>query len=215
MDFISSDLASYIEQHTSKESELLHQLNRETHLKVLIPRMLSGHLQGRVLSMFSHMIKPKNILEIGTYTGYSAICLSEGLAVGGVIDTVDINEELTPIITKYWEKAGIIDSVQLHLGNALDIIPRLNKAYDLVFIDADKENYSAYYDLVFKKMPVGGIILADNVLWSGNVLQEPNEMTESTKAIVDFNTKVQNDSRVENVLMPIRDGLMVLRKISD
>jgi caffeoyl-CoA O-methyltransferase len=215
MDFISSDLANYIEQHTSKESELLHQLNRETHLKVLIPRMLSGHLQGRVLSMFSHMIKPKNILEIGTYTGYSAICLSEGLAVGGVIDTVDINEELTPIITKYWEKAGIIDNVQLHLGNALDIIPTLKKAYDLVFIDADKENYSAYYDLVFNKMPVGGIILADNVLWSGNVLQEPNEMTESTKAIVDFNTKVQNDSRVENVLMPIRDGLMVLRKISD
>ena len=214
MDFLQEDISKYADDHTSPESELLEHLNRETHLKVLIPRMLSGHLQGRVLSMLSHMIKPVNVLEVGTYTGYSALCMAEGLAANGHIDTIDLNEELTPIVQKYWNQSDYEKQITLHIGNALDIIPTLQKSYDLVFIDADKENYSTYYDLIFEKIPVGGYMIADNVLWSGNVLQAPEEMKESTQGIVEFNNKVQNDSRVENVLMPIRDGLMVLRKIS-
>lgn len=215
MDFLPTDLTNYIEAHTSPESKLLQDLNRETHLKVMVSRMLSGHLQGRVLSMLCHMIKPTNILEIGTYTGYSALCMAEALTKDGHIDTIDINEELKPILDKYWSQSGFGDQITLHLGNAVDITPKLNKTYDLVFIDADKENYSTYYDLVFEKVPVGGYMIADNVLWSGNVLQKRADMKENTKAIVDFNLKIQNDNRVENVLMPIRDGLMVLRKISD
>lgn len=215
MDFISEELSNYIENHTSPESEVLSELNRETHLKVLIPRMLSGHLQGRVLSMFSKLLKPKNILEIGTYTGYSAICLAEGLDETGHIDTIDRNEELTTIVNKYWQKAGCAEKITLHIGNAVDVIPKLKKQYDIVFIDADKENYSRYYDLVFDKLKIGGIILADNVLWSGNVLKSTEDMQESTLEIVKFNTKVQEDNRVENVLMPIRDGLMAIRKIKN
>jgi len=177
--------------------------------------MLSGHLQGRVLSMLSHMIKPKNILEIGTYTGYSALCLAEGLDQKGHLDTIDINEELRPILNKYWGQSKFESQIQLHIGEATKIITGLDKVYDLMFIDADKENYCNYYDLVFDKLSIGGYIIADNVLWSGNVLKEQNEMNESTRGIADFNVKVQKDSRVENVLMPIRDGLMVIRKIAN
>ncbi|MFK8038159.1 MAG: O-methyltransferase [Crocinitomicaceae bacterium] len=213
MDFIPDKISLYAEAHTSKEEELLSELNRETHLKILVPRMLSGHLQGRALSMISHMIKPKNILEIGTYTGYSALCLAEGIAEGGQIDTIDINEELKPIIDKYWAKSNHTANLNFLIGNALNIIPQLSRSYDLVFIDADKENYSHYYDLVFNKIPIGGFIIADNVLWSGNVLKNPSDMKETTKAIVEFNSMVQSDDRVENVLLPVRDGLMILRKI--
>ena len=215
MDFISEELSAYIEKHTTPESPLLDNLNRETHLKVLVPRMLSGHLQGRVLSMLSHMIKPKRVLEIGTYTGYSALCLAEGLSENGHIDTIDINEELKPILKKYWSRSNYEKQITLHIGNAVDILPELNKIYDLVFIDADKENYTTYYNIIIDKLPIGGFMIADNVLWSGNVLQHADEMKENTKGIVEFNDLVQKDQRVENVLMPIRDGLMVLRKISN
>ena len=212
MDFLPEDISAYVDQHTAAETELLAELNRETHLKVMIPRMLSGHLQGRVLSMLSKMIQPKNILEIGTYTGYSALCMAEGMQTNGVLDSIDINEELGTIIEKYWSKSPQAGQLKSHIGNALDIIPTLNKTYDLVFIDADKENYSNYYDLVIDIVPSGGYILVDNVLWSGNVLKNEKDMKDSTKAIVDFNKKVHEDDRVENVLFPIRDGLMVLRK---
>ena len=212
MDFLPKEINQYIEAHSEKESRLLAELNRETHLKVLIPRMLSGHLQGRVLSMLSKMIKPKYILEIGTYTGYSALCLAEGLTENGTLESIDKNEELKSIITKYWNASEFTDQL-IHLsGNALEIIPNLDKIYDIVFIDADKENYSNYFDLVIDKTAKGGYIIADNVLWSGNVVQDENKMNDSTKAIVAFNQKVHDDERVENVLFPVRDGLMVLRK---
>ncbi|MTI33426.1 O-methyltransferase [Xanthovirga aplysinae] len=220
MDYIPSELhekiQKYVEEHTSKEPSLLHQLNRETHLKVLKARMLSGHLQGRVLSMFSKMVRPKNILEIGTYTGYSAICLSEGLQPNGKLHTIDINEELENMVRNYFSQAEIDDKVHFHIGNALEIIPQLDLSFDLVFIDADKINYSNYYALTFDKVPVGGFIIIDNVLWSGKVIPEGRKkLDKDTKAIIDFNQQIQKDSRVENVLFPIRDGMMVLQKISE
>ncbi len=212
MNFINEAIEEYAENHTSPESELLYNLNRETHLNIMIPRMLSGHLQGRTLSMLSKMIQPQNILEIGTYTGYSALCMAEGLKEKGSIDTIDLNQELQPIIDKYWAQSPFKNQLNLHIGNALEIIPQLKKEYQLVFIDADKENYLNYYHLLFDLVPSGGYILADNVLWSGNVLQKEEEMNESTEAIVSFNTFIQNDDRVENLLLPIRDGLSIIRK---
>jgi len=212
MNFINEAIEEYAEKHSSPETELLYNLNRETHLNIMIPRMLSGHLQGRTLSMLSKMIHPENILEIGTYTGYSALCMAEGLSEKGKIDTIDINAELQPIIEKYWKQSDYAQKIELHIGNALDIIPTFDKMFQMVFIDADKENYLNYYHLLFDKVPSGGYILADNVLWSGNVLQEPSEMNESTKAIVEFNNFIQNDNRVENILLPIRDGLTIIRK---
>jgi caffeoyl-CoA O-methyltransferase len=213
MNFLSEELENYIKNHCEAEPQLLQKLNHETWEKVLNPRMLSGHVQGRVLSMLSHMIHPKNILEIGTFTGYSAICLAEGLSENGTIDTIDINEELETLARSYFKKAGIEHQVNYSIGNAVEIIPTLNKIYDLVFIDADKENYAVYYDLVFDKLNSGGYIIVDNVLWSGKVIQELKPDDIDTKAIVDFNKKVQNDNRVQNVLFSIRDGLMVVRKI--
>ena len=213
MDFLPPKIDEYSTQFTQNESELLAELNRETHVKMLIPRMLSGHMQGRVLSAISHMMRPKNILEIGTYTGYSALCFAEGLAPDGKIITIDQNEELEPIVTKYFNKSKYANQIDFKIGNAVNIIPTLNQTFDLVFIDADKENYSTYFDLVIDKIPSGGFILADNVLWSGNVNKPESEMDVSTKAIHDFNQKVHQDSRVENVLFPIRDGIMILRKI--
>jgi caffeoyl-CoA O-methyltransferase len=211
MDFLPDDLNAYVEAHTRDESELLKELNRETNLKVLMPRMLSGHLQGQVLRMLSMMIKPEKILEIGTYTGYSGICLAEGLVDNGVLYTIDINEELKPMVTSYFEKAGISSKVKYLIGNAMDIIPKLDVALDLVFIDADKENYSNYFDLVIDKVRTGGYIIADNVLWSGKVIEKNPD--KETRAIMDFNDKVHADQRVENVLIPVRDGLMVMRKL--
>ena len=213
MDFLKPEIEAYAIEHTKKETAILEKLNRETHAKIMMPRMLSGHLQGRVLSMFSNMIKPKHILEIGTYTGYSALCLAEGLAEGGKLHTIDINEELEAMVRKYFEEAGAPKKINYHIGNALDIIPNINETFDLVFIDADKENYSNYYDLIFDKVRKGGYIIADNVLWSGKVLEDVTKMDIDTKAIVAYNKKIQNDTRVENVILPVRDGLMVARKL--
>ncbi|MBK6527755.1 MAG: class I SAM-dependent methyltransferase [Crocinitomicaceae bacterium] len=204
---------TYSRNHTSIESELLRELNRETHLKILSPRMLSGHLQGRFLSMISHMLQPEFILEIGTYTGYSAICLSEGLSQNGKLVTIDNNRELEPILQKYLLKSEKAKQIEVVFGNASEIIPALSSQIDLVFIDADKENYAVYFDLVIDKVRSGGFILADNVLWSGKVVEPVKSNDRSTKALMDFNEKVQCDSRVENMLLPLRDGIMVMRKI--
>jgi predicted O-methyltransferase YrrM len=212
MDILNEDLLRYSEQHTTGETALLSRINRDTHAKVMMPRMLSGHLQGRVLSMISKMVKPVSILEIGTYTGYSAICLAEGLAPGGKLITMDINEELESSVRKYFEEAGLSDKIEYKIGDARTILSSLKGPFDLVFIDADKENYSRYYDMVIDKVPVSGIILADNVLWSGKVLQAKQD--KDTRAIVEFNKKVQRDERVENVLLPIRDGILMIRKLS-
>lgn len=212
MDFLPHDINDFVEAHTQPESNVLKELNRETNANVLQPRMLSGHLQGQVLAMFSKMIRPQKILEIGTYTGYSAICLAQGLTPEGVLHTIDINEELEELVKKYISKAALENKIIAHTGNALEIIPQLNEQFDLVFIDADKENYAAYYDLVFDNVKTGGYIIADNVLWSGNVVKPEKEMDAETKALVSYCKKIQMDERVENVLFPIRDGLMVARK---
>jgi caffeoyl-CoA O-methyltransferase len=215
MDFLDPIVEQYVLNHTQAEPELLSRLNRETYLKALMPRMLSGHLQGRVLSMFSCMIKPKRILEIGTFTGYSAICLAEGLAEDGKLITIDINVELEKMVRKHLAEADVNGKIDYRVGNAIEIVPTLKEKFDLVFIDADKENYANYFDLIFDKLNKGGIIIADNVLWSGKVLMNVDEMDKDTKAIYDFNKKVHNDKRVQHVLLPVRDGLMMLRKISE
>ncbi len=213
MEFIDEKLAAYAENHTSPESKLLAELNRETWAKVMMPRMLSGHIQGRLLSLFSKMIQPKAILEIGTYTGYSALCMAEGLAEGGVLYTIDINEELEDMVRRYIKEAGYEENIHFHIGNALDIIPKIPTHFDMVFIDADKENYANYYDLVFDKLRPGAYIIADNVLWSGKVIDEKElAKDKETQALDAFNKKVQSDPRVENILIPVRDGLMVARK---
>jgi caffeoyl-CoA O-methyltransferase len=212
MDFIKNEILEYAERHTTPESDLLKTVNRETHAHVLKARMLSGHFQGRILSMISHMVKPSRILEIGTYTGYSALCLAEGLSPGGKLTTIDVNEELEAKVRGYFERSGIASSIDYRIGNALQIIPTLQEKFDLVFIDADKENYSRYFDLVINNVPLNGIILADNVLWSGKVLD--GKPDKDTKAIIDFNEKVHRDPRVESVLLPVRDGIMMLRKVS-
>ena len=213
MEFIDKKLSQYAEQHTTPENELLKSLNRDTHANVLAPRMLSGHLQGRLLSLFSKIIQPKAILEIGTYTGYAALCLAEGLTKDGVLHTIDINEELETRIHKYFNQSAYADQIKLHIGNALDIIPKIQEQFDLVFIDADKENYSNYYDLLIDQLPSGGIIMADNVLWSGKVIDtNALDSDNDTQELDKFNAKVQSDPRVENILIPVRDGIMVARK---
>jgi predicted O-methyltransferase YrrM len=212
MEILEPSLLNYAEEHTSPEDKLLSSVNRETNAKVRVPRMLSGHLQGKVLMMISHMVKPKTILEIGTYTGYSAICLAAGLQDGGKLITIDINEELENMVRNNFQQAGLGDKIEYRIGNALEIVPALHEIFDLVFIDADKENYNKYYDLVFDKVTLGGFLLADNVLWSGKVLDAKPD--KDTRAIKAFNKKVQNDSRVENVLLPIRDGIMLMHKTS-
>ena len=213
MEFLPKEIEQYSQEHTQKETEVLYNLNRETHLKVLIPRMLSGHIQGRILSMFSHMLKPKNVLEIGTYTGYSAICFAEGMQPDGKLVTIDINNELETMATSYFEKSGYGNQIDMRVGNAIDIIPNLDMKFDLVFIDADKHNYSNYYDLVIDKVNQGGFIIADNVLWSGKVLTDEVNTDTDTKALDEYNKKINSDPRVENMLMPVRDGLMVARKL--
>ena len=211
MHFISEELETYIENHSQKEPELLAALNRETHQKILQPRMLSGHFQGRVLSMLSKLIRPLHILEIGTYTGYATLCLCEGMQQNGILDTIDINEELESIQKKYFDLSPWKNHIQQHIGDAISIIPTLNKKYDLVFIDADKENYLNYFDLIVPMMNAGGIILSDNVLWSGKVLETPDPRDLSTNILLEYNTKINQDPRVETVLLPIRDGLTVTR----
>jgi len=212
MDFLDEKLTAYVEAHTKKEPELLQKLNRETWARVIMPRMLSGHLQGQVLAMFSKMIQPRRILEIGTYTGYSALCLAEGLSHDGKLFTIDINEELEEMVKRYIAESPYRDKIITLTGDATQLIPGIEESFDLIFIDADKENYSVYYDLVFDKVVKGGYIIADNVLWSGNVLKHAGEMDIETIAIDRYNKKIQKDARVENVLFPVRDGLMVARK---
>ena len=211
MHFISEELENYIAQHSQNEPELLAALNRETHQKVLQPRMLSGHFQGRVLSMLSKLIRPMRILEIGTYTGYATLCLCEGMQKNGSIDTIDINEELALIQKKYFDLSSWATQIHQHIGDAIEIIPTLEKKYDLVFIDADKENYLNYFDLIVPMMNEGGIILSDNVLWSGKVLETPDPRDLSTNILLEYNKRLQQDPRVETVLLPIRDGLTVSR----
>jgi predicted O-methyltransferase YrrM len=210
MEIIHPLLTQYIATHTSPESTTLAQLNRETHAKVLKPRMLTGHFQGRFLAMIAQMIKPQFILEIGTYTGYSAICLAEGLGENGKLITIEVNEEMEAMIRKYIHLAGLTEKIELIIGDAQYIIPQLTQAFDLVFIDADKVNNATYYDLVFDKVRKGGFILIDNVLWDGKVLTEAQD--KKTQAILDFNQKIQRDDRVENILLPIRDGIMLIQK---
>lgn len=211
MHFISEELETYIANHSQNEPELLIALNRETHQKILQPRMLSGHFQGRVLSMLSKLIRPEHILEIGTYTGYATLCLCEGLQKNGTVDTIDINEELESIQKKYFDLSDWKTQINQHIGDAIQIIPTLNKKYDLVFIDADKENYLHYFKLIVPMMNAGGIILSDNVLWSGKVLEKPDPRDLSTNVLLEYNKKVNEDPRVETVLLPIRDGLTVTR----
>ncbi len=212
MEFIDEKLDEYVCAHTSVESDLLYTLNRETHLKILQPRMLSGHFQGRVLSMFSKMIQPKRILELGTYTGYSALCLLEGLHEDGELITIDCNEELEEFAASHFAKQERKSAIVQIVGDAMEIIPTLVGKFDLIFIDADKENYLNYYNLLIDKIPSGGYLLADNVLWSGKVIEEQSNNDKDTNAIKEFNLVVQNDERVENVLFPIRDGLLMVRK---
>ena len=211
MDFLPEAIDNYVVAHSEAETEILKRLNTETWQKVIYPRMLAGHLQGRVLSMLSHMIGPMQVLELGTYTGYSAMCWTEGLQAGGMVHTIDINEEFAHMAGQFWEAAGLSDKITQHLGSGLDIIPTLDGPFDLVFLDADKDNYANYYDLVFDKVRPGGYIIADNVLWSGKV-DAPAKMDKDTAALVAYNTKIHEDDRVQNVLFPIRDGLMVARK---
>jgi len=212
MHFLPEKLDEYVVAHSEAEPELLQQLTRETYQKILQPIMLSGPYQGRVLSMISKLINPKTILELGTFTGYATLCLAEGLQADGEIHTIDVNEELVDFQRKYFDKSAYGKQIHQHLGNALDIIPELDKTYDLVFIDADKPNYVNYFHLIIDRMNPGGIILSDNVLWHGKVIEPLNEKDTSTKAVLEFNTLLKNDDRIETVLLPIRDGLTVSRK---
>ena len=211
MHFLSDELDSYVTQHSENEPELLALLNKETHQKILAPRMLSGHFQGRVLSMLSKIIHPTTILEVGTYTGYATLCLAEGLAENGTIDTLDNEEELFDFQRKYFDKTIWANQITQHLGDALNIIPTLTKKYDLVFIDADKENYINYFHLIVPMMIKGGIIISDNVLWSGKVLEEVKQGDFTTQILLEYNQLLKEDPRVETVLLPIRDGLTVSR----
>ena len=212
MDIIDPLIEAYALEHTEKESDQLFNLNRQTHLKVLQPRMLSGHLQGRILSFLSSAIKPKNILEIGTYTGYSALCMAEGLSKNGKLVTIDKNIELETMVKKYINDSSYKNQIEFINADAIDVIPTLNLEWDLVFIDADKENYINYFDLVIDQVKKGGWIIADNVLWSGKVLEEPDVKDKETIILQKFNEKVNQDSRVRNVLFPVRDGMMLMIK---
>lgn len=209
------DINKYAEDFTSPEDAVLAALNRETHIKVELPVMLSGQLQGKILEMVSRMVKPLRILEIGTYTGYSAICLAKGLPENGHLHTIDINEELHDMCFRYFCEAGFDKKITQHIGKAADIIPTLDETFGLVFIDADKQNYHLYYDMVFDKVPVGGYILADNVLYDGEVVMPEEEQSKNAKAMHAFNRKVHDDERVEQVLLPVRDGIMLIRKIKN
>ena len=206
-------LEIYAEAHTTAESQLLYKLNRETHIKLRMPNMLSGHLQGAFLRMISHLIKPACILEVGTFTGYSAICLAEGLQPGGILHTIDNNPEMEDIASRYILEAGMENSITIHIGEALEIIPVIEGPFDLVFIDADKDNYISYFNLVVGKVVPGGLIIADNALWYGKVLDPDALNDRETAGIIYFNEYVLNDTRVENVLVPLRDGLMMIRKL--
>lgn len=211
MHFLSSILEQYIADHSQSEPELLQRLTRETHLKVIQPRMITGHFQGRVLSLLSKIIAPKNILEIGTYTGYSAICLAEGLQKNGALHTIDINEELHTMQRRYFDESGYGSQIIQHTGDALEIIPQLDLIFEMVFIDAEKVSYDHYYEAALKKCRPGSVILSDNVLWSGKVVEPLDPKDKATKILIDYNKKLRDDPRVETVLLPIRDGLTLSR----
>jgi len=211
MEFISEILADYVKANSQSEPEILTNLARETHQKILLPRMLSGTLQGRFLSMLSKLIAPKRVLEIGTYTGYATLCLAEGLVNGGEIDTIDKNEELMDFQRKYFDRSGFGTQIHQHLGNAIDLIPNLKHDYDLVFLDADKTNYPNYFELVLPKTRSGGLILSDNVLWSGKVTQKADPKDKDTQVLQKFNKLIASDPRVESVILPLRDGLTLSR----
>ncbi|RLD60860.1 MAG: methyltransferase [Bacteroidetes bacterium] len=205
-------IEEYIIAHTEPEDDLLKELDRKTNLKILRPRMLSGHLQGEILKMISYMIKPTNILEIGTFTGYSAICLAKGLRTKGKIFTIDINDEIADFTKSFLNKSIFKDKIVFHVGDAINIIPEIDEKFDLVFIDADKREYLDYYKLIFDKVNKGGFIIADNVLWDGKVVEKVDKNDKQTQGLLEFNDFVHNDNRVENVMFPIRDGLMIMRK---
>ncbi|PZW39572.1 putative O-methyltransferase YrrM [Mesonia algae] len=211
MHFLPEDINQYVEQHSQQEPELLQKLQRETFQKILQPRMLSGHFQGRVLSMLAKLIRPKSILEIGTYTGYSALCLAEGMQTEGNLYTIDKNEELEDFQRKYFDLSPWGKQIHQYVGNALEIIPQIDVEFDLVFIDADKQNYPNYFDIILPKMKSGGVILSDNVLWSGKIVESVKKGDNDTKALLHYNKKINEDPRVETVLLPIRDGLTVTR----
>jgi len=211
MELLSDELKNYLESHCDPESELLKQINRETHLKVSMPRMLSGHYQGRLLSMLSKMIRPNRIIEVGTFTGYATLCLAEGLTENGIIHTIDINAELEDMVRANFSKSSFNEKINYHVGNAIQIIPQLDETFDLAFIDADKKNNEAYYSLIMNKLRNGGIIIVDNVLWSGKV-GDPNKKDQNTTLISNFNQMVCIDPRVEKLILPVRDGLFVVRK---
>ncbi|WP_179321232.1 O-methyltransferase [Winogradskyella helgolandensis] len=213
MHFLPENLDKYVVDHSEQEPKLLQQLTRETYQKVLQPIMLSGPYQGRVLSMISKLIRPKSVLELGTFTGYATLCLAEGLQENGRLHTIDINEELVDFQRKYFDASEYGKQIIQHTGSALDIIPELNETFDLIFIDADKPNYSNYFHLIIDKLNKGGVILSDNVLWHGKVVEPLDEKDKSTKAVLDYNTLLKNDKRIETVLLPIRDGLTISRKI--
>lgn len=213
MHFISEKLDDYVVEHSQSEPKLLQELNRETWQKVIAPRMLSGHFQGRILSMISKLINPRNILEIGTYTGYSALCLAEGMKENGLLHTIDINEELHDIQRKYFDKSGYSNQIIQHTGNALDIIPNIELIFDLVFIDADKHNYCNYLETLLPKLRSGSVILSDNVLWSGKVLKPVNQDDIDTKTLILYNKLLNEHPKLETVLLPIRDGLTISRVI--
>ncbi|MDH5602850.1 MAG: O-methyltransferase [Cyclobacteriaceae bacterium] len=213
MEIIPKKISDYIKTHISEEPETLKELNRETYAKILMPRMLSGHEQGRVLSILSKMCKPKYILEIGTFTGYSTICLAEGLEKDGLIYTIDINEELEDFSKKYFVKVGIDHKVIQLTGDALEIIPNLQHTFDLIFLDADKKHYNSYLNLLLEKLNSGGFLIADNVLWNGKVLKTNKNKDKDTLGVAEFNELVMKDQRIENIILPIRDGLNVIRKL--
>ena len=211
MELLSDELKNYLDNYCDSEIDLLKHIDRETHLKVLMPHMVSGHYQGRVLSMLSKLVNPERILEVGTFTGYATLCLAEGLSATGIIHTIDVNEELEEMVRNFFQQSPYNSQIQYHLGNAVEIIPTLDETFDLAFIDADKKNNEIYYDLIFSKLRPGGLIIVDNVLWSGKVLSEA-ENDRFTNIIAKFNNRVQTDSRVEKLILPIRDGLFVIRK---
>ena len=213
MELLHKDILDYVSKYTENESKLLMDLDRETWIKTVNPRMISGKIQGRILSMFSRMIKPQNILEIGTFTGYSALCMAEGINKNGLIHTIDINEEIVLLAKEYFQKSKFNKNIKQYIGNAIDIIPKIKNNFDIVFIDADKENYSNYFDLVIKKVNIGGFIIADNVLWSGKVTK--NIRDKETMALHEYNNKIMQSSIVSNLLLPVRDGLMICQKIKE
>ena len=208
----NTEISKYIESHTTPEDPVLKELSRETYLKALYPQMLSGHLQGKLLEFISLMLQPEHILEIGTFTGYSAICLAKGLKNTGKLITIEKNDELTGFPVKYFKKAGVSEQIELIIGDALEILPLLEPMFDLVFIDAEKKDYCKYYQLLLDKVKPGGYILADNALWYGRVVDSPETFDKETQGIVAFNKLITEDPRVENMILPIRDGIMLIRK---